>query len=116
MAFEERRKHKRKTIKIDVECHISAEQKWVATSITNISLGGLCLITNEQLSIHTKIDLVFYLNELESLTRVVGEIVWTEYDLDKEYYLNGVCFTDVPQKSFEVIQKYIEANTFDVRK
>ncbi len=116
MGFNERRKHKRKTIQIDVECHISVQQKWVATSITNISIGGVCLISNDQLELHTKIDMVFYLEELKSLTRVTGEVVWTEYNLDREYYLNGICFTEVPDKSIELIQKYIDSSTFDLRR
>jgi hypothetical protein len=48
--------------------------------------------------------------------RITGEIVWNEYDLDKEYYSNGIRFTDIPEQFIELLQKYVESSTFDVRK
>jgi c-di-GMP-binding flagellar brake protein YcgR len=112
--MDERRLHRRKTIEIDVEAHISAQQKWVGVRSRNISRGGMCLITSTMIPLNTELDIVFYINEFDKLLRVRGTVVWNECDLDSGRYLHGVKFDPLSDSANDVISKYVESTTFNV--
>ena len=116
MSDEERRQDKRINLVIDVKYNMSTYQDWLVTKIRNLSTGGICLLTKDYIPVGLIFDLVFLIPETPKQIEVSGEIIWNELNMDNEYYTNGVKFLTLKNEDKELIGKYIDNTTFDMRK
>ena len=97
MAREEKRKHKRLYITVDVEFDISTHQEWVASSAKNFSTEGMCLLTKEYIPVGSLLLIKFRVPDCDTLIDVTGEVVWNgDYSISNEqYYENGIKFIEI---------------------
>jgi len=121
MNNEEQRQDKRINLVIDVKYHMSTYQNWlVAPTLVakteNLSTGGVCLLTNTYIPVGSFLDLIFVIPETSISIEVSGEIIWNEKNIDDEYYTNGVKFLSLKNEEMELIGKFIDNATFDMRR
>jgi len=112
----EKRKFQRKRITIDVECDISKSQKWLDSTASDISVGGMCLVTKHEVGVGTQLTIKFILPETEHTVTVQSKIVWVEKFLKKNQdvgYYNGIQFQNISRDDRDLIDKYVESTTFD---
>ena len=112
----ENRKFKRKKITINVDCDISKDQKWLDTSTSDISAGGMCLVTRKALAVGFQLTMKFLIPDTDRAIIVDGKVIWHEKFLKKnnaENYYNGIQFININRVDRDFIEKYIESTTFD---
>lgn len=117
MNLEEKRKNQRLYITLDVEFDISSHQHWEASSVKNISVDGICLLTREHLPVGSLLYIKFYIPDFETIIDVTGEVMWHgEHSIsDEQYYENGIKFIEIKSSYRELISTYIEGKTFEKR-
>ncbi|MBN2532671.1 MAG: PilZ domain-containing protein [Spirochaetales bacterium] len=117
MDLEEKRRNERLYITIDVEFDISIHQHWVTSSVKNISVNGICLLTKEYLPIGSLLYIKFRIPDVDTMINVTGEVIWHgEHSLsDDKYYENGIKFIEIKSSYKELIGKFIEGITFEKR-
>lgn len=111
----DKRQFKRKKVTLNVDYDISATQKWLDSTSSNISEGGMCLTTKKPLKVGSAIKLKFLIPDSERPVNVQGTIVWNEaFKAGKhEHYYNGIQFDKVFNDDRDLITKYVENTTFD---
>jgi c-di-GMP-binding flagellar brake protein YcgR len=97
----ERRCYQRKKLKafIDYSSEDKAEAK-------DISIGGICIITNHLISEGTILFLLIPLQNL-GIIQVIGEVVWSKRVSDKKYKA-GIEFLSINDFSKKKISAYVE--------
>ncbi len=111
----ERRKSRRINLDINLEYDISEYQKWVEARSSNLSEHGICIITGKELPVGSAVELKFTLPDSNTPLRVTGRVMWNEFSLDDDFYIQGLEFSNLSADSLHIIRKYISAATFDVR-
>ncbi|MBN2737791.1 MAG: PilZ domain-containing protein [Spirochaetales bacterium] len=111
--MDERRKYKRKQISIDVEYDMQPEHLGKANA-TDISQGGICLITKTQLQRGREFDIKFYVPEFNHAVKVTGKVAWSREEGEKRklHYINGIEFRKMDERDLDVIIKFVEGATF----
>ena len=113
--MDEKRKAKRIKLKINVEYDMSEYQKWVEAQSGNLSESGICIVSNKEIPVASQLHLKFTLPDSKIPINVSGTVVWNEFSLSDNFYINGIEFKDVSEENKGIIRKYISAATFDVR-
>ena len=114
----ERRKYKRKLIKLDVEYDMSSDQRWLESQSRDIGAGGICLITKDAIEIGKSFDMKFYLPDQEKPVKVIGKVMWNE-KIDNEgsaAFYNGIQFIRINKTDKELIMKFVDSATFERKK
>lgn len=112
----DKRQYKRKKITINVDYDISREQKWLDSTASDISAGGMCLVSRKPMKVDSSMKLKFIIPDSDTPIFVSGKVVWNEKFLKKnndEYFYNGVEFTRIESNDRALINKYVESTTFD---
>jgi uncharacterized protein (TIGR02266 family) len=113
--MDERRKSRRINLTIDLEYDLSEYQKWVEAHARNLSEDGICIITARELPVGTAVELKFTLPDSNTSLRVSAKVIWNEFSLDDDFYIQGLEFGNLSPDSLQIIRKYISAATFDIR-
>jgi c-di-GMP-binding flagellar brake protein YcgR len=113
--MDERRRAKRIKLNINIEYDISEYQKWVEAQSRNLSENGICIITGKELAVGSVVQLKFTLPDTDVPLQVTGKVIWNEFSLDEDYYIQGLEFTGLSPDNLELVRKYISATTFDKR-
>ena len=110
----ERRKYKRKLIKLNVEFDMSSDQRWFESESRDLGAGGICLITRDAISIGKSFDLKFYIPDKEKPVKVIGKVMWNEKVEDEKItaFYNGIQFTRIDKADKMLILKFVESATF----
>lgn len=98
----ERRRYARKVIEIPAEYGVAGESKVIELrlcKVLNICLGGLKLVTDNQIGLNTDIEVVF-----EDGTNLSGMVMWSKKAEEEVIYFTGVMF----KETFEVIENKIK--------
>jgi c-di-GMP-binding flagellar brake protein YcgR len=114
--MEERRKYPRIKYELVVEYNVSNQQQPVETISQDISEGGICLITREFLQTGIPVDLHFFIPDSATPIKVTGIVTWNEIKSDGNKFLNGIKFIRMDETQLDLIQKFINSVTFEVRR
>jgi hypothetical protein len=106
------RKNQRINIGIDVKYNMSREQSWLEGGTRNIGCSGMCLITRTSLLQDEDIHIRFRLPDTSRNIEVIGEVIWEEYVIEKDYFINEIKFTAIKPSDVDLISKYIDNATF----
>lgn len=72
--------------------------------IQNLSLGGLCILTDALEAVGTVVDLVITFRELDTSITARGEVVWANKDDPMDL---GIRFVDLDTERKETLRKYL---------
>ena len=73
----------------------------------DISEGGICLITEEELAAGKMLNIQFILPENERKIQAIGKIMWCR-KATEHYYESGIEFWDIADKDKEAIKRYLD--------
>lgn len=76
------------------------------SSIRDIGAGGVCLITEKQLPVSTKLELEINFPDIGGSILTSGRVVWMKQVAKTSRYMLGIEFTGID----EVLRKRIDAN------
>ena len=113
----ERRKYKRKLIKLDVEYDMSSDQRWLETHSRDLGAGGICLITKDAIPLGKSFDLKFYIPDKDRPVKVIGKVMWNE-KIDEDgtgMFYNGIQFVRIDKADKALILKFVDSATFERR-
>ena len=74
--------------------------------IENISLGGICIQSNNVEPLGTVVDLVLNFPDLQASVAAQGEVVWINQEEPTDM---GIRFLDLDEQRKDVLRKYIQA-------
>ncbi|MFH1824696.1 MAG: PilZ domain-containing protein [Candidatus Firestonebacteria bacterium] len=89
MGLDSTRKHKRVRVSLPVEIFDILNNKDIVGRIIDISAGGVALITNEQLTLHSPISLTFEVGGIK-YDKLSADVV-REIQKEEQYFL-GIAF------------------------
>ena len=107
---EERRKYLRlrvyHLVKYRVISDKPAHSAFSLSSIRDIGAGGVCLTTEEQLPVSTKLELEINFPDIGGSILTSGRVVWTKQVAKTSRYMMGVEFAGID----EALRKRIDQN------
>ncbi|MFH1360806.1 MAG: PilZ domain-containing protein [Candidatus Omnitrophota bacterium] len=110
-VFEERRKFLRLNINVDIKYAVLPSSDNHSGSSRNISAGGICIITHEELLPGDRLKLDISLPDDPSMIQTIGQVVWTKtFSIageGKNRYDVGVEFIDISDEERGKIKKYV---------
>ncbi|MCM8800666.1 MAG: PilZ domain-containing protein [Candidatus Omnitrophica bacterium] len=113
MGWEEKRKYQRAYIKFPVEYR--SQNFWQYIDATDISAGGLFLVTNNVEPPGTKIEVMFELGEEKKFVHAEGVVAWNRKEpaQDSEGKINpagmGIMFTKLtPMSAQDFIDQLVK--------
>ena len=83
-----KRKFLRVNVLADIIIHDILNDKYLQGSITNISAGGMAILINEPIEIHTPLSLNFEIDGHRKLQKISADVVRVEKLSDKYYLAN----------------------------
>ena len=86
----------------------SIHQNWYMTVISSLGLGGLCLSSSEYLSNGIILKLRFLLPGSQVNINATGEVLWSEFMIDKKLFESGVRFLRLDKTGKELISNYVD--------
>jgi len=105
----DRRKDPRFDVKVKVD--YSTREMFVSNYVTNLSKGGVFIQTDDPLPLQSRINLTFFLPDLDIKIEAKGKVVWT-YDIKKGTGNivpgMGIKFTDLSAQHKTLIEDYIQ--------
>ena len=99
---EEKRKHKRVTLQVDVECRSGETSRNCRAE--NISITGMLIRTSEPFAQHEELDLRFSVPPSDRVIECRARVMHSVPDA-----FMGVEFTDIPAAGAKTIEQYIAA-------
>ena len=112
-ANQERRKFLRLNALVDVVYNkVSPSQKVEVSLTKNISKGGICLITYEELKVSDNLDLNIYLPENKIPVHVIGRVAWVKDFIicnipNGKRFDVGIEFLTITEEDQKKIDKYV---------
>jgi len=108
MRGAENRKHKRIKVMLDVKI----DQQDAFACIENVSIGGLCLLSEKKYAIDTILDLFFPLSQrtqsilFQKSVKALCVVVWNK-QISEHYHAHGMKFIKMSKQDELVLLKYI---------
>lgn len=96
--FKDRRKYARLKATAKVKYIVIGKPGTIQVSSVNISAGGLCIVTEEQLALETPLQLGIKLPDIKDPIRALAKVVWQKEFVaagksPKVYFETGIEFT-----------------------
>jgi c-di-GMP-binding flagellar brake protein YcgR len=110
----ERRRYARTRIDIDVDYQLARDQEWLHGRMKDLGEGGICLVSAVAFGITARIELRFRIPDTERPITVQGDVMWENFDIDRDVYLVGIQFASVETRDMELIEKFVRQETFMV--
>jgi c-di-GMP-binding flagellar brake protein YcgR len=104
MGLEEKRRYKRVRVSIPVEIFDILNNKYILGRIIDISAGGVAVVTNEKLEVHTPISLNFELVGMK-YEKIPADVV-REIEKEDKYYL-GIAFFNMSIEKQEELDRVV---------
>lgn len=110
--FKERRKYVRLKATVAVKYTVIGKPGEVKVFSKNIGAGGLCITTEEQLTVDTPLQLELKIPDLKNPIRALGRVVWqkrfeTAGEEPKIYFNTGIEFTGISDFDRFNINRYV---------
>ena len=115
-AFEERRKYVRLQASVEVKYTVIGKPGTIKVSSENISAGGLCIITEEELAADTPLQLEIAIPDLKDPIHALARVVWQQKfeataKQPKAYFNTGIEFTGISDFDRFNINRYVMERT-----
>ncbi len=112
-TFKERRRYLRLKTSVEVEYTIIGKPGTIEAFSKNISAGGLCVITGEELVKDTPLELVIKIPDLKDPIRALARVVWQKtiepaQEETKGRFDTGIEFTGISDFDRFNINRYVK--------
>lgn len=113
MDFQEKRSFPRLNLRIPVQYkRIKGRTNILRATVTkDIGAGGVKLLSNDYIPLHTKLKVDIFLTPKSESVSAVSKIVWIQKHPRSDQYDLGLQFTDIPENNRTVISGYINRNS-----
>lgn len=110
-----RRKHERIEINLMTDFKGDDDSASYRSCIKDISEGGVCVILDHELQLHTEVHINFSIPVITKKSiKVSGKVVWGKAIENEKGFAHGIALTDVPETYEEIIQ-YVRSLVYDIR-
>ena len=111
-SFKERRKYARLKAAVEVKYLVIGKPGAIQTSSKNISAGGLCILTEEQLASETPLQLEIKLPDVKDCIRSLGRVIWQKRfeaagESPRVYFNTGIEFTGISDFDRFNLNRYV---------
>ncbi len=111
-SYQEKRKYPRLKAAVDVKYTVIGKPGEIKVFSQDISAGGLCIITEEQLVADTPLQLKIRIPDLKDPIAALARVVWQQKgeaggERAKEYFKTGIEFTGISDFDRFNINRYI---------
>ena len=113
--MKEQRKNKRINIYIEVDYSCNKTTPGSKANCKDISEKGINLLTNNHLPFGSILHMKFVIPDNCFIIQISGIVKWNDFDLRENLYTNGIKFCDIKKEQQEIIKKFIDKTTFDLR-
>lgn len=107
-SFKSMRKFKRIEIELEVNYQSIKYHNWYATVTKGIGTDGICLISKEYLGIGSIIKIRMPLSSLGKSIEVIGEVLWSDFLIDRKLYESGIKFENLEDIEKVMISEFID--------
>ena len=110
--FKERRNYARLKATVEVKYLVIGKPGTIQVSSKNISAGGLCIVTEEQLTAETPLQLKIKLPDIKDPIRALGKAVWQKKfeaagENPRVYFDTGIEFTGISDFDRFNLNRYV---------
>ncbi len=114
--FKERRKYVRLEASVEVQYTVIGKPGTIEVFSKNISAGGLCITTKEEIISDTPLQIQIKIPDLKDPIRALARVVWQKKregtaEGPKAYYDTGIEFTGISDFDRFNINRYIMSHT-----
>ena len=112
--FKERRKYARLKATAKIKYTVIGNPGTIQVSSINISAGGLCIVTAEQLAVETPLQLGIKLPDIKDPIRALAKVVWQKKKFEvagenpKVYFETGIEFTGTSDFDRFNLKRYVK--------
>jgi hypothetical protein len=99
---------KRVEVEIEVNYQSIKYHNWYSTVTKGIGTGGICLLSKEYLGIGTIIKIRMPLSSLTTSIEVTGEVLWSDFLIDRKLYESGIKFENLEDIEKVLISEFID--------
>lgn len=105
MSF--KREHKRAAVRLEAKyARKNLPNLFKDILIRDISAGGLCFESDEEVETKTIVMVSVYLKDEDSEVILEGEIMWNRFDDSVGKNLNGIQFTEIESSDFQTFLSF----------